>query len=48
MLTQFKKAMQKLESEVNAGEKDLKAGKGLPQGHTERVERLILMRQGMK
>ena len=48
MLTQFKKALQRLETEINEGEKDLKTGKGLPQGHAERIERLNLMKQGLK
>ena len=48
MLAKFRKAMQSLETEIDDGKKDLKAGKGLPQGHMEKVEQLRLMEQGMK
>ena len=48
MLAKFRKAMQRLETEIDDGKKDQKAGKGLPHGHMERVEQLRLMEQGMK
>ena len=48
MLTQFKKALQRLKAEINEGEKDLKTGKGLPKGDVEKIERLSLMKQGWK
>ena len=48
MLIQFKKAIQRLEQEVNEGEKGLKTGKDLPEGHGERIERLSLMKQGWR
>ena len=48
MLAKFRKAMQRLETEIDRGKKDLKAGKGLPHGHVERVEQLKMMEQGMK
>ena len=48
MLTQFKKAMQRLEAEIEEGKKGLKVGKDLPKGHVERIEQLRLMKQSMK
>ena len=48
MLNKFRKAMQRLETEIDDEKKDLKTGKGLPQGPTEKVEQLIMMMQGWK
>ena len=37
MLAKFRKAMKRHEREIDEGKKGLKAGKGLPLGHVERV-----------
>ena len=48
MLAKFRKAMRKLEEEIEDGKKGLKVGKDLPKGHAERIEQLNLMKQSLK
>ena len=48
VLAKFRKAMRKLEEEIDDGKKGLKVGKDLPKEHAERIEQLNLMKQGLK